>query len=173
KDASKQRRIDAIDADKEITLVNVQDDANKEMFNMDALNGEEVFVAEQEVVEEVHDKVNVVEEVVEVINTAKLIIDAAQDSAAGDIVSTASAATIVIQNPRTKGVVIQELGESTTTISSQLSSQQSHDKSKGILIEHVKPMKKKDIIMLDEEAALKLEAEFNKEERLAREKDEK
>ncbi|GKE11095.1 hypothetical protein Tco_1414646, partial [Tanacetum coccineum] len=48
--------------------------------------------------------------------------------------------------PKKKGVVIQELGESTTTISSQLSSQQSHDKGKGILIELVKPMNKKDLI---------------------------
>ncbi|GKD52107.1 hypothetical protein Tco_1281083 [Tanacetum coccineum] len=39
--------------------------------------------------------------------------------------------------PKKKGIVIQELGESTTTISSQLSSQQSQDKGKGILIEHV------------------------------------
>ncbi|GKG40300.1 hypothetical protein Tco_0467077, partial [Tanacetum coccineum] len=42
-----------------------------------------------------------------------------------------------------------------------------------ILIEPVKPMKKKDLIRLDEEVALKLQAEFDKEERLAREKAEK
>ncbi|GKA53986.1 hypothetical protein Tco_0752935 [Tanacetum coccineum] len=71
------------------------------------------------------------------------------------------------------GVVIQELGESTTTISSQLSSQQSQDKGKGILIEHVKPVNKKDLIRLDEETALNLQAEFDEEERLAREKAEK
>nr|GEU79005.1 hypothetical protein [Tanacetum cinerariifolium] len=47
-DASKQRkRIDAIDGDDDITLVN---DANNEMFDVDDLGGEEVFVAEQEVV---------------------------------------------------------------------------------------------------------------------------
>ncbi|GKC40538.1 hypothetical protein Tco_1052922 [Tanacetum coccineum] len=46
-DASKQEMINAIDADKEITLVSVQDDADKEMFDVDALNGEEVFVAGQ------------------------------------------------------------------------------------------------------------------------------
>ncbi|GJX12128.1 hypothetical protein Tco_0201987 [Tanacetum coccineum] len=68
--------------------------------------------------------------------------------------------------PKEKGVVIQELGESTITISSQ----QSQDKGKGILIEPVKPMKKKDLIRLDEEAALKLQDEFDEEERLAREK---
>ncbi|GJU93113.1 hypothetical protein Tco_0073912 [Tanacetum coccineum] len=32
------------------------------------------------------------------------------------------------------------------------------------------PMKKKDLIRLDEEVALKLQAEFNEEERLTREK---
>ncbi|GJW40407.1 hypothetical protein Tco_0066252 [Tanacetum coccineum] len=108
------------------------------------------------------------EEVVEVINTAKLIIDVAQVSTAGDKVSTASAATTVSAattttattvdditlaqvleemkstKPKQKGVVIQELGESTTTKSSQLSSQQSQDK-----------------------------VEFDEEERLAREKAEK
>ncbi|GKE05671.1 hypothetical protein Tco_1397689 [Tanacetum coccineum] len=72
-----------------------------------------------------------------------------------------------------KGVVIQELDECTITISSQLSSQQSQDKSKRILIEPVKPKKKKDLIRVDEEATLKLQAEFDEEERLAREKDEK
>ncbi|GJZ70008.1 hypothetical protein Tco_0633558 [Tanacetum coccineum] len=167
-DASKQGRIDAIDADEEITLVSVHD--------MNVSAGEEVA-----------------EEVVEVINTAKLIIDAAQVSAAGDIVSAASAATTVSAattttatintvdditlaqaleemkstKPKKKGIVIQELGESTTTISSQLSSQQSQDKGKGILIE---PMKNKDQILLDEETALNLQAEFDEEERLTREK---
>ncbi|GKG45114.1 hypothetical protein Tco_0495192, partial [Tanacetum coccineum] len=87
---------------------------------------------------------------------------------AGDKVSTASAATTVSAattttattvnditlaqilkemkstKPKHKGVVIQELGEFTTTKSSQLSSQQSQDK-----------------------------AEFNEEERLARKKAEK
>ncbi|GJR15545.1 ribonuclease H-like domain-containing protein [Tanacetum coccineum] len=44
------------------------------------------------------------------------------------------------------------------------------NKGKGIWIEPVKPMKKKDQISLDEETALKLQAEFDEEERLAREK---
>nr|GFB64845.1 hypothetical protein [Tanacetum cinerariifolium] len=47
------------------------------------------------------------------------------------------------------------------------------DKGNGILIEHVKPMKKKDQIMLDEETTLNLQAEFDEEERLARGKAEK
>nr|GEY19706.1 reverse transcriptase domain-containing protein [Tanacetum cinerariifolium] len=47
KDASKQGRIDAVNADDEITLVN---DVDNEMFDVDDLGGEEVFVAEQEVI---------------------------------------------------------------------------------------------------------------------------
>ncbi|GKA03057.1 hypothetical protein Tco_0675838 [Tanacetum coccineum] len=170
-DASKQGRINAIDADEEITLVSVHD--------MNVSAGEEV-----------------VEEVVEVINTAKLIIDAAHVSVAGDIVSATSVATtvsvatittatintidditlaqaleeMISTKPKKKWIVIQELGESTVTISSQLSSQQSQDKGKGILIELVN---KKDQILLDEETALNLQDEFDEEERLAREKAEK
>ncbi|GJR57821.1 hypothetical protein Tco_1499983 [Tanacetum coccineum] len=183
-------RIDAIDADEEITLVSIQN-VDEEMFDVNVLDGEEVFVAEQEVAaNKENDEVNVVEEVVEVINTTKLIIDVAHVCAAGNVVSTAGDATTVSAattttdddgditlaqaliemkstKPKVKGVVIQELGESTTTISSQVSSQQSQDKGKGILIE---PVKKKDQILLDEETTLNLQAEFDEEERLAREK---
>ncbi|GJY16618.1 hypothetical protein Tco_0387040 [Tanacetum coccineum] len=83
-----------------------------------------------------------------------------------DITLVQALTEIKSTTPKEKGVVIQDLVESTTTISSQ----QSQNKGKGILIEHVKPMNKKDQIRLDEEAALKLQAEFNEEERLAREK---
>ncbi|GJS32392.1 hypothetical protein Tco_0530774 [Tanacetum coccineum] len=124
----RRRRNNAIDADEDITLVNVQGDADNEMFDVDALNGEEVFFARQ--------NENVVEKVV----------DAAQ----------------------VKGIVFQEPSKSTTTT---ISSQQLQDKGKGIMIEEpVKPMKKKIQIMLDEEAASKLQAEFDEEERLVREK---
>ncbi|GKE72942.1 hypothetical protein Tco_1534983, partial [Tanacetum coccineum] len=44
------------------------------------------------------------------------------------------------------------------------------DKGKRILIKPVKPIKKKDLIGLDEETALNLQAKFNEEERLARDK---
>nr|GEU98653.1 hypothetical protein [Tanacetum cinerariifolium] len=103
-DSSKQGRIEAIDADEDITLVNVQADAD--MFNANKdLGGVEVFV-EQEVVAD------------------KEKID--------------------------------------------------EDKGKGIMVEEHVKLKKKDQIRLDEEAALKLQAELDKEEqRLAKEKVEK
>ncbi|GJW67833.1 hypothetical protein Tco_0122257 [Tanacetum coccineum] len=157
-DASKQGRINAIDADEEITLVSVQDDADKEMFDVDALNGEEVFVAGQ--------NENVVEEVV----------DAAQVSTAATTVTITTEEITLAQalealktsKPKVKGIVFQEPGKSTTTTTTTISSQQSQDKGKGIMIEEpVKPMKKKDLIRLDEEVALKLQAKFYEEERLA------
>nr|GEY29753.1 hypothetical protein [Tanacetum cinerariifolium] len=54
----KERRIDAIDADEDITLVN---DADNEMFDVDDLGGEEVFVVGQNknVVEEIVDAAQV------------------------------------------------------------------------------------------------------------------
>ncbi|GJT11538.1 putative reverse transcriptase domain-containing protein [Tanacetum coccineum] len=107
------------------------------------------------------------EEVVEVINTTKLIVDDAQVSVVGDKVSVVGAATTVSTATTTTATT---LGESTTTKSSQ----QSRDKGKGIMIEEpVKPMKRKDQISFDEENALRLQAEFDEEERLARKKAEK
>ncbi|GJX48970.1 putative ribonuclease H-like domain-containing protein [Tanacetum coccineum] len=162
-DTSKQgRRINAIDADEDITLVNVQDDADNEMFDVNVLNGEEVFIAGQ--------NENFVEEVV----------DAAQVSTAAKTVTITTEEITLAQalkalktsKPMMKGIVFQEPGESTTTKSTPtISSQQSQDKGKGIMIEEpVKPTKKKVQIMLDEEVALKLQAKFDEEERLAREK---
>ncbi|GKA16818.1 hypothetical protein Tco_0696655 [Tanacetum coccineum] len=142
-DASKQERIDAIDVDEEITLISVHD--------VNVSVDKEMFVAEQEVAEEV----------VGVINTAKLIIDAAQDSAA----KTVSTATIKTIDDIT---LAQALEEMKTT-----KPKKKRDKGKGLLIEPVKPMKKKDLIRLDEETTLNLQAEFEEEERLAREKAEK
>nr|GEU61533.1 hypothetical protein [Tanacetum cinerariifolium] len=146
------------------------EDASKH-GRIDAIDGEEVFVDEHEVaVKRVHDKVNVVEEVVKVINTAKLIIDAAQDSVAGDIVSTASVATTG-SAATTTTATITTVGD--ITLAQALEKRKStKPKEKGIVIKEL-PMKRKDQIRLDEEASLKLQAAFDEEERLAREKAEK
>ncbi|GJV87102.1 uncharacterized mitochondrial protein-like protein [Tanacetum coccineum] len=155
-DASKQgMRINAIDADEDITLVNVQDDANNEMFDVNTLYGEEVFVAGQ--------KENVVEE----------IVDAAQVSTTATTITITTEEVTLAQvladlkstKPKSKGIVLQEPGESTTTttISSEGLSQ---DKGKEKMIEPMKPIKKKDLIRLDEEVALKLQAELMKKKDL-------
>ncbi|GJS98610.1 uncharacterized mitochondrial protein-like protein [Tanacetum coccineum] len=160
-DASKQGRINAINADEEITLVSVQDDADKEMFDVDALNGEEVFVAGQ--------NENVVKEVVDVaqVSTTATTVTITTE----EITLAQALEALKTSKPKVKGIVFQEPGKSTTTTT--ISSQQSQDKGKGILIKPVEPMKKKDLIRLDEEVALKLQAEFDEEEILVREKAEK
>ncbi|GJX45315.1 hypothetical protein Tco_0261991 [Tanacetum coccineum] len=106
-------------------------------------------------------------EVIGVINTAKLIIDVAQVSAA-TTVSTATTTTATI-----KTVDDITLAQALKEMKSTKPKKKGIEKGKGVLIEPVKPMKKKDLIRLDEETALNLQAEFDEEERLAREKAEK
>ncbi|GJX87344.1 hypothetical protein Tco_0339358 [Tanacetum coccineum] len=146
-DASKHgRRIHDIDADEDITLVNDQDDAN--MFNVNALAGEEVFVAEQ--------SGNVVEEVGVVIDAASTIpVSAALIT---DVKITLAQALTELKSakPKADKVVIQkpEQGTTTTTPTTIISiSKPPQDKGKGIMIEE--PV---------------LQAEESEEERLAKEK---
>ncbi|GJZ02655.1 hypothetical protein Tco_0520616 [Tanacetum coccineum] len=141
-DASKQGRIDAIDADEEIILVSAA--------------GNKVSTASA------------------ATTISAAITTTATITTVDDITLAQALEEMNSIKPKQKWVVIQELGESTTKISSQLPSQlSSQDKGKEILVESVKLMKKKDQISFDEETALKLQAEFNEEERLAREKAEK
>nr|GEV92749.1 hypothetical protein [Tanacetum cinerariifolium] len=142
-DASKWgRRIDDIDADENITLVNDQVDAK--MFDADKdLGGEEVFV-EQEVVAD-KEKIN-------------------------EVTLAQALAELKTSKPKAKGVVIQEPSKSPITTTT-IPKQKSQDKGKGIMAEEPMKSKKKDQIRLDEEATLNLQAEFDEEQRLARERE--
>ncbi|GKB88080.1 hypothetical protein Tco_0960352, partial [Tanacetum coccineum] len=165
-DASKQgRRINAIDADEDITLVNVQDDADNEMFDVNVLNGEEVFVAGQ--------NENVVEEVVDAtqVSTAATAVTITTEK----ITLAQALANLKSTKPKAKGIAFREPGESITTIFSQQLRDKglSHNKGKGILVEPDKPLKKKDQLKLDEEIALKLQVEIDEEERIAKAEEEK
>ncbi|GKF61739.1 hypothetical protein Tco_0181793, partial [Tanacetum coccineum] len=89
-------------------------------------------------------------------------------------ISIATTTTATIPIPR-KGIVSTELGTPTITRSSQ---QPSHvkvqDKGKGKMVEPepVKPTKKKVQIMLNEDIALKLQAEIDEEKRIVRAEEE-
>ncbi|GKB03756.1 hypothetical protein Tco_0831899 [Tanacetum coccineum] len=142
KDAFKQgRRIHDIDADEYITLVN----NDNEIFDVDALAVEEVFVVEQ--------SGNVVEEVVAVIDNASTIPVSAATITDVEITLAQALAELKSVKPKAnkdkgKGSMIEEP-----------------------VVEQVKPMKRLEQIRLDEELAFKLQAkEEEKEERLAREK---
>ncbi|GJS51798.1 hypothetical protein Tco_0625160 [Tanacetum coccineum] len=129
-DASKQGRINAIDADEDITLVNDQDDVD--MFDVNTLSA---LAALKSVKPKV--KANVVEE--------PSVPVSASSTKVSDATTTTTA---TIPTPR-KGIVITELEEPMNKFS-----------------------KKKDLIRLNGEIASKLQAEFDEEDRLAREKDE-
>ncbi|GJV96313.1 putative ribonuclease H-like domain-containing protein [Tanacetum coccineum] len=138
KDASKQGRINAIDADEDITLINDQDDAD--MFDVNTLTSDEVL-AEQEVA----------------TKDVNLTVD--------EVTLAQALAALKSVKPKVKANVVKEP-------SVQVSATSTKDKGKGIMVEPEKPLKKKDQISFDEQEAIKLQAEFDEEERLAREQDE-
>ncbi|GKG09691.1 hypothetical protein Tco_0338437, partial [Tanacetum coccineum] len=70
----------------------------------------------------------------------------------------------------TKGILLQDPSESITTTTT--TTIPSKDKGKGIMVEAPLQMKKKDQISFDEQEAIRLQAKFDEEVRLAREKDE-
>ncbi|GJV93317.1 hypothetical protein Tco_1541130 [Tanacetum coccineum] len=157
--------------DEEITLVSVQN-IDEEMFDVNVLDGEEVFVAGQEVAtNKENDEVNVVEEVVEIINTNKLIIDDVQVSVAGNIVSTADDATTVNAATMTTATITKCL-MILLWLKALWEMKNIKPRRMGLFFKSW-PIKKKNQIMFDEAVALKLQAEFDEEERLAREKAEK
>nr|GEU64357.1 hypothetical protein [Tanacetum cinerariifolium] len=229
-DASKQGMIDVIDADEEIILVSVQDevvsnDADKEMFDVDVLDGE-VFVAEQEAaVKGVNDEVNssgstenVIDEAVHkewgdrLVRAAITVfsLEAERDSAKVDSskdeqslgedaskqrwkindIDADEDITLVNDQDNAKMFDVNDLHGEEVFVEKEVADKEvsvagevnaaciaTTDKGKAIMIEeHVKPKKKKQI-RLDEEVALKLQAElqaeFDEEQRLAREKAQK
>nr|GEU94972.1 ribonuclease H-like domain, reverse transcriptase, RNA-dependent DNA polymerase [Tanacetum cinerariifolium] len=145
-DASKQeRKINDIDADEDITLVNDQDDAK--MFDVNDLHGEEVFVKKGVVDKEVSAAGEV--------NAASIAttVSAAATITTDEITLAQALVEIKTSKPKAKGVFIQEPSESITTTTSLKKSQ---DKGKAIMIEEPLKPKKKVQLMFDEEAALKL-----------------
>ncbi|GKC92631.1 hypothetical protein Tco_1158073, partial [Tanacetum coccineum] len=198
-DASKQgRKIDDIDAGDDITLVSVHrenDEVNVVEEVVEVINTANLIVdvaqvsavggqvsAAGDIVSTASIPVSAVAITVSAAITTSIPVSTASIpvSAVAIIISAAitTTATKIVDDvtlaPKKKRVVIQDLGESTTTISSQ----QSHGKGKGkeILIEEPEPVKskkRKDQIRLDEEVIAKLQVEFDEEERLAREKAEK
>ncbi|GJR93090.1 hypothetical protein Tco_0265264 [Tanacetum coccineum] len=150
-DASKQgRKIDDIDADKGITLV---DETTKnqgrfndeEMFDTDVLDGEEVFAtAEQEIATVKEVLVKEVEKVVSIaeVTTAGIEVTTASvtTTTADDLTMAQAQALMEIKRarPKAKGIIFREPGESTTT-TTKPQQQPLKDKGKSIMVEPKKP----------------------------------
>nr|GEU34900.1 ribonuclease H-like domain-containing protein [Tanacetum cinerariifolium] len=150
-DASKQeRKIANIDVDEEITLVDETAD-DRGRFDSTYFDADTYMFR-------VHDLVG-----------DEVIVESEDPEE-----TVKAAATTVTDNTRTKakGLVIHEKEQAPTTIVSlqQSSHAMAKDKVKAIMIEEPAKTKKKDQIRMDEEAALRLQAEVEEEERLEKER---
>ncbi|GJY93210.1 hypothetical protein Tco_0508992 [Tanacetum coccineum] len=143
-DASKQgRKIHDIDADEVITLENVHD---ADMLGVHDIDDDEVFVETKEPV------VNAA------ITTSTIPFSAAKDLS--DVDMTLAQALIELKS--TKPKAITTAATTTTTV----------DKGKRIMVEEPLKIKKKDQVLFDEQEAIRLQAQFDKEENIVREKEE-
>ncbi|GKE21705.1 hypothetical protein Tco_1433217, partial [Tanacetum coccineum] len=177
-DASKQGKIDDIDANDDIYLVNVHRD--EDMFGVNDLEGDEVVVETKVASKDVNLSVDEVTlaQALAALKSAKPKADKVmlQEPEQGTITTTTAAITVTAAStrPKAKGLVIHEEEQATTpTISSQQPSQvRDQDKGKGIMEEPEKPTKRKDQIRHDEEVAQRLQAqmqaELEEEDRLVR-----
>ncbi|GJR57285.1 retrovirus-related pol polyprotein from transposon TNT 1-94 [Tanacetum coccineum] len=170
-DASKQeRKIHDIDADNDITLDSTHFDIDPDMFGMHDLDGDEVFIETEEPV------------VNDATTTSTILVSAAKDLSDVDmtlaqalaelkstkpkvVTTTATTTTTAVTRPKAKGLVIQEQEQASTPITS------SKDKGKGIIVEEPFKIKKKDQVLFDEQEAIRIQAQFDEEERIAREKE--
>ncbi|GKB96794.1 hypothetical protein Tco_0982931 [Tanacetum coccineum] len=179
-DASKQRRkIQDIDADEDITLENVN---NVDMFGVHVLDGDEVFVenvdalAGEKVVESEVVAAKDVNLSVDEVTLAQALATLKSARSTKTPTKTTAAATVTPASTRSrdKGIVFhdQEQASTPTPISSSSQPSQIKDKGKGIMVEDLLQMKKKDQISYDQQEAMRLQAEFDEEARLAREKEE-
>ncbi|GJR41398.1 hypothetical protein Tco_1217082 [Tanacetum coccineum] len=119
---------------------------DNEMLDVNTLTGDEVF-AEQDVA----------------TKDVNLTID--------EVTLAQALAALKSAKPKVKGDVIDEPSVPVSTANASTKAKV-QDKGKGKMVEPEKPLKKKDQISFDEETAKRLQAEFDKEARLAREKDE-
>ncbi|GKF37499.1 hypothetical protein Tco_0114257, partial [Tanacetum coccineum] len=165
----KGRKIHDIDANEHITLENVH---YEDMFDTSVFNDKEVFagqdmaMAEKEV-----STADLVTTTGEVVTTANVEVSTASTTVATittiELTLAQTLAKLKSARPKTKWVVMQEPSETTTTTKIP-----SKDKGKGIMVEEPLKMKKKDQVLFDEQEAIRLQAQFDEEERIAREKEE-
>ncbi|GKE07863.1 hypothetical protein Tco_1411414, partial [Tanacetum coccineum] len=201
-DASKQgRSIKDIDKDAEVSLVDEtqgrSDDT--EMFDTDALIGDEVF-AENDMTEKEHDVIPKEVSAAETLTTAGIkipvstaapstiavsppVITEVEITLAQTLAELKSAKSkVVIQEPvqstvttapstilKAKGITFRDAGETTTRTPTSVSSSSIKDKGKAKMVEPEVPLNKKDQIRLDEELARRLDAEEQEAARLERE----
>ncbi|GJU02437.1 hypothetical protein Tco_1112775 [Tanacetum coccineum] len=155
-DASKQgRKIEDLDADAEVTLVNETQEMNDDNLMFDTGVLEEQEIEFEKVVEE---------PVVSVATTTKRITLAQtliEIKTAKPKPVTTVATTVTSVRPRAKGIIFHDQENNVPASTKTFSSSQSQlpqvkDKGKGKMVEPEVPLKKKDQVALDEEMARNL-----------------
>ncbi|GKB01400.1 hypothetical protein Tco_0829444 [Tanacetum coccineum] len=153
-DASKYGRIADIDANARITLDSTHFDVDTNMFGVHELDGDEVIVSNEDVITTNEETRSMVKEVTAITIPLKS--------------ATPKADKVVIQEPD-QDTTTPTL--TTTTAATTITAVRIRPRAKGLVIQPVKKMSKKDLLRLDEELAFKLQAEEeDEEERLAKEK---
>ncbi|GJS39449.1 hypothetical protein Tco_0564492 [Tanacetum coccineum] len=155
-DASKQgRKIADIDADTEVSLVDETQGRNdEEMFDTGVLDGEKVFAG---------------------LDMAKKEVSAADPvTTAGEVVTTTN---VKIPDELTLAQTLIEIKsakpKAVTTTATAVTSASTRPRAKGIIFQDKEEqIKKKDQVLFDKQEALRLQAQFDEEDRIAREKEE-
>ncbi|GJW55169.1 putative ribonuclease H-like domain-containing protein [Tanacetum coccineum] len=160
----------------------------EDMFGVNNLEGDEVVVESDVAAKKKDDEVNVVKEVVSTagdtapvnaatITTVKLTLaqtlaelKSARPKAKGLVIpeQEPSESITTTTTKTTTGILLQELSKTRTTTTPAIPSK---DKGKGIMVEEPLKMKKKDQISFDQQEAIRLQAQFDEEARIAREKE--
>ncbi|GJS27182.1 putative ribonuclease H-like domain-containing protein [Tanacetum coccineum] len=192
-DASKQgRKIEDLDADAEVTLVNETQEMNDDnlMFDIGMLEEQELEFekVKEPVVSVATTTKSILVSTAEVVTTTSVSVEITNELTLAQTlieIKTAKpkpvtivATTVTSIRPRAKGIIFHDQEEQVPASTKTFSSSQSQvkDKGKGIMVEPKVPLKKKDRVALNEEMARNLEArlqaELIEEERLARQKEE-
>ncbi|GJS70836.1 putative ribonuclease H-like domain-containing protein [Tanacetum coccineum] len=169
-DASKHgRKIHDIDADEDITLDSTYFDTDLDIFGVHDLDGDEVFVETEEPVVNAATTASIIP-----VSAAKYLsnVDMTLAQALAElknakpktVTTAATTTTTAVTRPKAKGIAIQEQEQASTPITS------SKDDGKGIMVEEPLKMKKKDQVLFDEKEAIRLQAQFDEEAKIAREK---
>ncbi|GJY12930.1 hypothetical protein Tco_0382239 [Tanacetum coccineum] len=191
KGLKKGRRIEDIDVDAEVTLVNETQERQDEdlMFDTGVLDDDEVFV-DVTTVEKDEQSTKIDDSTAgEAVTTAGVEDSAAltipitiEDSAAPTIPTTSEETLtqtlmeIKAAKPKAKGIAFHDQEEQVTMSTVSVTQPSIKDKGKGIMQEPERPLKRKDQVAIDEDLArniqAQLDAEIIKEERLERKKKE-
>ncbi|GKB36480.1 hypothetical protein Tco_0881422 [Tanacetum coccineum] len=136
-----------------------------EMFDTDALIGDEVF-AENDMTEKEHDVIPREVIAAKILTTAgiTILVGTAKIVSTAEIKTSVAPSTIVVSPP-----VITEVEITLAQTLAELKSAKSKDKGKAKMIEPKVPLNKKDQIRLDEELTIRLDVEEQEAARLERE----